>query len=112
MQNVGDTSEDANPDVLQVVNNRGRGHPLNPGVRFGYLSSKGYFMKNVGSVKDYRTARQLLLDAESAMMKTIESERWRNRQHLERMAKERDEAIELRIQQGHMVDQVLREKEV
>ena len=45
--------------MMHLLNNRGRGHPLNPGVRFGYLSSKGYFMKNVGSVKDYRSARQV-----------------------------------------------------
>lgn len=43
------------------------GSQLNPGVKFGYWGSKEYFMKNLGSVKDYRTARQLLLDAESAM---------------------------------------------
>ena len=46
------------------------------------------------------------------MLKTIESERWRNRKHVERANKERDDAFYAEQQHRHMVDQVLRDKEV
>jgi hypothetical protein len=81
-------------------------------VRFGYFGSKEYFVKNLGAVKDYRNARQLLLDAESAMLKTIASEKWRMRQAVDRAARERDDAVDEARLKGVVLEQVLKEKEV
>ncbi len=69
-------------------------------------------MKNIGSVKDYRSARQLILDAESAMLKSMDTERWRMRTALDRADRDVRDAHAARDRMSHMVDQALREKEV
>ena len=103
---------ESNPDHLVYVDLKGKGHPLNPGVRFGYFATKGYFMKNIGSVKDYRSARQLLLDAESAMLKTISLEKWRMKQIVDRSTREMEAALNTAAERGLMVEEVLRERQV
>jgi hypothetical protein len=102
----------SNADFAEYFDWRGRGHPLNPGVRFGFTGHKEYFMKNIGSVKDYRCARQLLLDAESAMLKTIASEKWRMKQLIGKSERSREEAEEECNQMRILVEQMLREREV
>jgi hypothetical protein len=95
-----------------TMRSRGQGDPRNPGVRFGYWASKEYFMKNIGHVKDYRTARQLLLDAESAMLKTIEAEKWKTKWNAQEYSKER-QALKAEITDKEaIIRRLLVEKEV
>lgn len=48
---------------------------------------------HVSQVKDYRTARQVLLDAEAAMQKTIDADKSRWRRWLHGMTEERNAAL-------------------
>ncbi len=91
---------------------RPRGDTLNPGVKFGYWGSREYFLKNIGYVKNYRTARQLLLDAEAAMAKTLNAERWKFRHLLQKQVDLKMALIEKVSQQDGLISRLLQEKEV
>lgn len=108
----GDSNPEINRSVDVAMKARGPGEPANPGVRFGYWASKQYFMKNIGYVKDYRSARQLLLDAESAMMKSFEAERWKYRYQTQELTRERAELLERAKEKDALILRLLTEKEV
>lgn len=105
-----------NPETDDSVNcalgNRTKADPLNPGVRFGWWGSKEYFMKNMGNIKDYRTARQLLIDAETAMQKTIDIDKSRCRRLLQDLSRERLAALQDGADKSAIIQRLLREKEV
>ena len=112
VQEIGRGDPDEKHAVDGAAPLRDVGDPLNPGVKFGYWGSKAFFMKNIGSSCSYRSARQLLLDAEAAMLTTISTERWRLKSHHQQLLRQKLAAMAEAETCRALLHQIIKEKEV